>query len=256
MFLYEPIFYPLAIIAMLMVGISKGGFGGGLGMVGVPLMTLVIDPITAAAIMLPVLCVMDLLGLWAYRGKWVGRHLILLIPAAMLGILFGTLTFHMMDVDVLRLLIGLLALGFVAEHYARPIYRKGLEDGPPPGRISGVVWGACSGFTSFVAHAGGPPLSVYLLPQKMDKTLFVGTTVIFFTAVNYVKLVPYAWLGQFPTETLMTSLLLLPMAPVGIWLGVFLHKRISQGVFYAVCYLFLAITGVKLVHDGIRGLLG
>ena len=255
----DPWFYPVAVVAMLLVGVSKGGFGGGLGMLGVPMMSLVIDPITAAAIMLPVLCVMDLFGLWAYRRTWDGRNLAVLVPAALAGILLGSLTFHLLDADLLRLLIGLLALGFAAHHYGR-VWRRARGGGPPrpahrPSLPLGLLAGGASGFTSFVAHAGGPPLSVYLLGQRLDKTVFVGTTVVFFTLVNYVKLLPYALLGQLHGGNLLTALVLLPLAPAGIWLGLWLHRRVSESLFYAVVYLFLALTGAKLIDDGLRGLL-
>lgn len=255
----DPLFYPVAIVAMLLVGISKGGFGGGLGMVGVPLMALVIDPVTAAAIMLPILCAMDLVGLWAYRGKWHRAMMLRLLPGALLGILIGALTFRFLDADLLRLLIGAIALTFVADHYLRPLLirrRAAAMEGRPPSPTLGVVAGSVSGFTSFVAHAGGPPIAMYMLPLRLDKTLFVGTTVVFFTVVNYVKLVPYALLGQFSLGNLLTSLAFLPLAPAGIYLGVWLHNKVSQAAFYAVCYIFLVLTGLKLVHDGVRGVFG
>ena len=253
----DPWFYPVAVVAMLLVGISKGGFGGGLGMLGVPLMSLLIDPITAAAIMLPVLCVMDLFGLWAYRRVWDARNLVVLAPAALIGILAGSLTFRHLDVDLLRLLIGLLAVGFAAHHY-RGVWRRRRGGAAPRARRAslplGLLAGSASGFTSFVAHAGGPPLSVYLLGQRLDKTVFVGTTVVFFTLVNYVKLVPYALLGQLHAGNLLTALVLLPLAPAGIYLGIWLHRRVSEERFYGVVYLFLALTGLKLIYDGVAGL--
>ncbi len=255
----DPWFYPLAVVAMLLVGISKGGFGGGLAVLGVPMMSLAVDPITAAAIMLPVLCVMDLVGLWAYRGMWHARNLVILVPAALIGILVGSLSFRHLDADVLRLLIGLLALGFAVHHYWRAWQRRRAADGPVEARGPsvplGLLAGAASGFTSFIAHAGGPPISVYLLGQRLDKTVFVGTTVVFFTLVNYVKLLPYGLLGQLHTGNLLTALVLMPLAPIGILLGIWLHRRINEGAFYAWVYAFLLLTGLKLLHDGTRGLL-
>ena len=125
-----------------------------------------------------------------------------------------------------------------------------------PDRRAGSFWAALSGFTSFVAHAGGPPLSVYLLPQNMDKTRFVGTTVIYFAFVNYLKLVPYSFLGQFSGENLLTSLILSPLAPLGMWLGIWLHRRIDEQLFYQTVYLMLAVVGLKLLYDGVAALLG
>ncbi|MGH7003587.1 MAG: sulfite exporter TauE/SafE family protein, partial [Alphaproteobacteria bacterium] len=128
---------------------------------------------------------------------------------------------------------------------------------PAPRNVAkGTFWGILSGYTSFIAHAGGPPLSVYLLPQRLDKTVFQATTVVFFAAVNYVKLVPYALLDMFPAANLATSLVLMPAAILGTLAGVWLHKRVSDRLFYLFCYTFVLITGAKLLHDGLRGVFG
>jgi uncharacterized membrane protein YfcA len=178
----------------------------------------------------------------------------MLIPAAMVGIAVGTATFHLLEPDAIRLIIGGIALGFTANW----AWKKVRRHNPPAVGHSlpkGGLWGAVAGFTSFVAHAGGPPLNVYLLPLKLDKTVYQATTVIFFTAVNYVKLVPYAWLGQLSTGNLGTALVLMPLAPLGIWIGVWAHDRVREDVFYVAVYLFLALTGAKLTWDGVSGLL-
>ena len=120
-----------------------------------------------------------------------------------------------------------------------------------PGRIAGAFWGGLAGFTSTLAHAGGPPFAVYLLPQKLDKTLFVGTSVIFFFIVNYVKLVPYHFLGQLNVGNLAVALVFAPLAPLGIWLGVWLHRRVSERAFYNISYTLLLATGLKLVYDAL-----
>jgi uncharacterized membrane protein YfcA len=244
----DPLFYLAAIPAILLVGIAKGGFGGGVGLIGTPMVALTTTPTKAAAILLPILCVMDIVGVIAYRKTWDPVNMRILVPGSLLGILLGTATFRFLDESLIRLLIGALAVGFVLQHW--------LENQPPsqaagPSLRVGSVWATFSGFTSFVAHAGGPPLSVYLLPQRMDKTLFVGTTVIYFTVVNYVKLIPYSLLGQFSSENLLTSLLLLPLAPLGMWLGIWLHRRIEEDLFYRIVYLMLAVVGLKLLYDGV-----
>jgi uncharacterized membrane protein YfcA len=245
----DPWFYVAATVALLIVGISKGGFGGGLGVVGVPLMSLTISPLTAAAIMLPILCLMDLFSVRAYRRKWDPVNLRILIPAAMVGIAIATVTFKYVDVTFTKLLVGGIAVSFTLDFWLRVLRRK--VQGPPqdPSILRGGFWGALSGFTSFIAHAAGPPLSVYMLPQRLNRTVLVGTTVIFFTVVNYVKVLPYAWLGQFDTGNLLTSLVLAPLAPIGVTLGVWLHHRISDLSFYRVCYLLLLLTGLKLLWD-------
>lgn len=250
----DPWFYAVAIPAVVMFGISKGGFGGGLGVAAVPLMALVISPIQAAAILLPILCLMDLFSLWAFRGKWVSRETRILIPASLVGIAIGTLLFEYMSPAVIRLLLGIVAITFTLHYWIsrRLNATQRPADYPQPvGAIAAVV----AGFTSFIAHAGGPPLNMYLLRRNLDRTQFVATAVLFFTVVNYVKLIPYTWLGQFDAANLGTSLVLAPLAPVGIGIGYWLHQRISDRFFFFVVYVMLFIVGAKLINDGITGLL-
>jgi len=250
--LSDPWFYAVAIPAVLLVGISKSGFGGAFGAVAVPLMAIVVSPVQAAGILLPILCLMDLLGLWAYRGKWVRQELRILIPAAVFGIAAGTLLFGYMSADAVRLIVGAIALVFAVHYW---LHLAGTGTGRPPlPAAAGIVGGAGAGFTSFVAHAGGPPLSMYLLRRSLDKTEFVATTVLFFAVVNYVKLVPYAWLGQLSTSNLAASLLLAPFAPIGIAAGIWLHDRIAERLFFRSACIFLFALSLKLIGDGIRGL--
>lgn len=248
----DPWFYLAAVPAVLISGISKGGFGAGLGVVAVPMMALVLPPVQVAAIMLPILCLMDLVGVWAYWRKWEGSVLLRLSLAAVVGITAGALSFHLLESWTIRLLIGVIALGFTA-NYAVKRLRRSPVPARRPGAASGWLWGAVSGFTSFTAHAGGPPVNVYLLPLGLPKTQYQATTVGFFLLVNYVKLVPYTGLGLFTAENLTTSAVLFPVAIAGILSGVWLHDRVPTGLFYNACYGFLALTGVKLVYDGLSG---
>jgi uncharacterized membrane protein YfcA len=249
----EPLFYVATVPAVLLFGISKGGFGGGLGVLAIPLMALVVSPIQAAAILLPILCVMDLVSLWVYRGKWIGAELRILIPASLIGIGIGTLLFEYMSPAVIRLLLGGIAITFTVHHWVREKIRAG-KDQVVISPMIGMVAAATSGFTSFVAHAGGPPLSMYLLRRGLDRTQFVGVTVVFFAVANYVKLIPYAWLGQFDSTNLSTSLLLAPLAPVGIGIGVWLHNRVSDKFFFRFVYVLLFLVGIKLIFDGLKNL--
>ena len=240
------LFYPIAVIAILIVGISKSGFGGGLGVLAVPLMSLIIPPQQAAAILLPLLIVMDWFTIWHYRKTWDKRNLIILLPAAFIGILLGSLFFKYLTEAHIRILVGMLAVLFVGNYFIkRRAVKQHAADVP-----RGLLWGSVAGFTSFGVHAGGPPINIYLLPQQLDKSIFVGTTVLFFTIVNLVKVVPYMLLGQFNTGNLLTSLLLAPLAPLGVWLGVKLHNKVDEKLFYTLCYGFLLITGIKLLYDG------
>lgn len=251
--LSDPFFYAAAVPAVLLFGIAKGGFGGGLGIVAVPLLSLVISPTRAAAILLPILCLMDLLGLWAYRGKWDWPELRLLLPASLIGIVTGALLFGWMSAAVVRLIVGAVALLFTAHYWYHQLRNSGNTPGYLP-RAAGIVGGATAGFTSFVAHSGGPPISMYLLRRPLDKTRFVATTVVFFAGVNYVKLVPYTWLGQFSTDNLVASLVLAPLAPLGIAIGFWLHKNVSDLLFFRVVYVMLFFVSLKLIGDGISGL--
>jgi uncharacterized protein len=244
----DPWFYVVAVPAVLLSGINKGGFGSGLGILSVPLMALAVPPLQAAAILLPMLCLMDVVGVWAYRRRWDRGNLRILLPGAMVGILAGTFSAELLSDQTIRLLVGLIAVVFALNYYL------GFVALEPQGRHvpAGTFWGGVAGYTSFLAHAGGPPLVIYLLPQRLDKTLFVGTTVIFWAVVNYVKLIPYAWLGQFDIENLTTSLLLAPLAPLGMWLGIRLHRLIPQLLFYRICYALTLLVGLKLAWDGAR----
>ena len=249
----DPLFYLAAIPAVLIVGISKGGFGGGLGLVAVPLMALVIAPTQAAAIMLPILCVMDMIALWGFRGHFDKRNLQILLPAAALGIGIGALTFQYLSDHHLKLMIGLVTLAFCG-HWVKQQFSS-TEPAPKSADIGrGGFWGMMAGFTSFSVHAGGPPVSFYLLPQKLDKTLFVGTTVVFFATVNLIKLLPYGLLGLLPVGNLTTSLMLVHLAIIGVKLGLYLHSRINETWFYRLCYGFLFLTGLKLSWEGLVAL--
>ena len=249
--LSDPLTLTMAVLALLIVGISKGGMGGGLGVLGVPLMALAMPPAQAAAILLPILCVMDLMALKAFWKRWSWAHLRQLLPAALLGIAIGALTFTYFRASDVRLLVGLIAVGFALNYWFKPFQRLTMGK---PGAKSGLFWGSIAGFTSFVAHAGGPPVNIYLLPQKLDKTVYQATTVLFFTSVNYVKLIPYAALGQFNSTNLWISVVLLPLAAFGIWLGYKLHHRVPEKQFFQIAYVLLFITGCKLLVDGVQGL--
>lgn len=247
----DPHFYILAVAAVVIVGISKSGFGSGVSVLGVPLMALVISPPQAAAIMLPLLCTMDIFNVLHYRSRFDRTNLVILIPAALVGILLGTFTFRYLSDEHIRILLGVISVLFVINFFT------GQRDGGQqtgPDRVKGSFWGAIAGFTSFGVHAGGPPVNIYLLPQKLNKTIFVGTTVVFFTIVNYVKLVPYALLGQLSGGNLLTSLILAPLVLVGFWLGIKLHDWVNEKLFYNLAYFFLLVTGVKLLYDGLINL--
>ncbi|HYC38392.1 MAG TPA: sulfite exporter TauE/SafE family protein [Usitatibacter sp.] len=246
----EPWFYAVAIPAILLMGISKGGFGSGAGLFATPLMALAVPIPQAAAILLPILIVMDIAGLWAYRGVFSRENMRLILAGGVTGVALGTLTFRYFDEAWIRIILGLMAVGFVLQRYAL----RASTAPAPRSTPKGFFWSTFSGLTSTIAHAGGPPISIYLLPQQLEKSVMVGTTVIFFAVINAVKVVPYAWLGLFDARNLATSAVLAPLAPVGIWLGITLMRRLSQETFYRVCYALLLVVGAKLLWDGARAL--
>lgn len=247
MFLTDPLFYCAAIPAILITGVSKTGFGSGLVVMAVPLLSLVVAPRQAAAIMLPLLCLTDIFGTRAFWNKWDRRNLKILIPASLLGVAAGSISFHLLQTSKVQLLIGLIAVGFTLNFW---LGKKQSVQVQPPSIVKGGFWGAVAGFSSFVAHSGGPPANVFLLPQKMEKKVFVATSIIFFAFLNYVKLVPYFMLGLFKAETLQAALVLCPLVPLSTRLGSWLNQRIEEKQFYRICYLLLFVTGLKLIYDG------
>ena len=209
-FITDPFFYFIAIPAVLFVGIAKGGFAGTLGAITVPLMSFATDPITAAAILLPILCVMDIFAAWNFRHSFDVSHLKILLPASVIGITLAAVLMGKLTEDYIRIMVGIISIGFCLNHWFDLSARRNK-----PGKASGYFWGGVAGFTSAQVHAGGPPLSVYMLPQRLEKTTLIGTMVMFFFFINYVKLIPYSYLNLFTPRNLMTSLILMPVAPLG-----------------------------------------
>jgi len=245
----DPWFYVASTIAVLIVGIAKGGLGGGIGIVAVPLMSMVVSPLQAAAILLPLLMAMDALALRAYWRQWDWQYLEVLIPAALGGTVIGFFTAQYISVTGLRALVGIVALAYALQYFLP----RTNNHSKTTGRRSAMLWGATAGFTSFSIHAGGPPLQAYLLQQRMDRTTFQATGVLFFFVVNWSKVLPYAWLGQWSIDTLLTSLVLLPIAPIGVSLGRHLHQRINDAIFFGVIHASLFLIGIKLLYDAVIG---
>ena len=244
--MFDFYFYITAIPAVMLFGISKGGFAGPMAILAVPLMSMAISPIIAAGIMLPILIVMDITALYFYWNKWDLKNVKLIIPPSLFGILIGSLTFSYISDDGVRIIIGTIAILFILF----TILQTGSSVTRPTNN-KGIFWSTIAGYTSFLIHAGGPPLNFYLLPQKMNKTIYVGTFTLAFSIINAVKLIPYYFLGQLAVSNMIISLILLPLAPIGIIIGYYLHKKVSEKIFYNFIYLFLAIGGIKLIYDGL-----
>ncbi len=245
------LFYLTGAFVVILTGISKSGFAGGLTVLSVPLLSLFVAPQVAAAIMLPILCVIDISNIWHYRHDWVRRIVYLLIPGAILGIVIGTLTFSVVNPGVVKIAVGIIALWFAT----LSLLSLNAKRPPKPMGIGlGILVGTLSGFTSFVAHAGGPPAKGFLLSQNLPKTPFVATNSVFFFVMNLMKLVPYFFLGQFTEDNLTLSLFLLPFVPIGLLIGYQLHRVISQKYFTQLVGSLLVIAGVKLLYDGVSTL--
>ncbi|MGJ7490128.1 sulfite exporter TauE/SafE family protein [Variovorax sp. ZT4R33] len=242
----DPFFYAVAVPAVLLLGISKSGFGAGFGSLAVPMMALAVTVPQAAAILMPVLLLMDLLGIAAFRKDFDRRLLRFLIPCSLVGVLLGALLFRVLSAHMVSGIVGVFTLLFLAQ---RLVFPPKPGDAPPP-RAVGAVLTALSGFTSFIAHAGGPPLNAYLIPLRLTPVAFTATVAYLFFVVNLAKWVPYAWLGLIDLRNMATSLMLLPIAPLGVWIGIRIARRIDPVWFYRFVYLGMLLAGLKLLWDG------
>lgn len=243
-------FFAFAVPAVVFAGMSKGGFGSAAAFAATPFLALILTPGQAIGLMLPLLMVMDVTAIKVYWRKWdwpVARTLIL---GAVPGILLGGGLYGFANPDVFRFLIGVVAIGFV-------MYQASKAKGwikPPKAKMDtrgGLFWGAVAGFTSFVSHAGGPPAAVYLLSQKLDKTTYQATSVIVFWAINVLKFIPYFAVGIFSPETFKADFFLIPAAIIGVFIGAYLHKKMSERLFFGMTYVFLVVTGAKLIFDSL-----
>lgn len=243
----DPFFYAVAIPAVLLLGISKSGFGAGFGSLAVPVMALSVTVPQAAAILMPLLLVMDLLGVAAYRRNFDVTFLKFLLPFGLLGTLVGALLFKLLEARMVAGIVGGFTLLFLAQRLLFPP----RPDSAPPPKWLGAVLTVTSGFTSFVAHAGGPPLSAYVIPLRLSPIQFTANMAVFFFVINLSKWIPYAWLGLLDLRNMATSLVLLPLAPLGVWIGVRLARRISPVWFYRILYVGMLLTGIKLLWDSV-----
>lgn len=247
----DPWFLGVAIPAVLLTGIDKGGFAGGAGVLIVPLLALVVSPLQGAGIMLPILLLMDLIVLKAYWRQWDRPTLRLIAIGGLFGLGVGTLTAGMLTEAAVRLLLGVLALAFALNYWFGPKQFAARAASVP----KGLFWSTLGGFGNFIAHAGGPALNIYLVPLRLEKMAFLGTATAFWALLNYAKLPSYIALGMVTMDNFRTALLLLPFAPLGVWIGYRLQGRVSTAGFYRVVYVMMTVVGAKLAWDGARALL-
>jgi len=248
----DPLFYAAAIPAVILLGLAKGGFSG-LGALSLPLMALVASPVQAAAITLPILIVQDVVSVWAYRHTWDRRNVVILLVGAVSGILTGYLLAAQVSDAAVKLAVGIISVAFAIRRMV--VERLATPPKPAPADVPrGVFWGWVTGFTSMVAHAGGPPFQIYVMPQRLPRDIFVGTGAVLFALVNWIKVPPYLALGQFTAENMATAGALFPVAIASTWAGVLLVRRFSGQRFYTVVYVLLVLVGAKLVYDGAAAL--
>ncbi|MBS3847210.1 sulfite exporter TauE/SafE family protein [Devosia sp. J2-20] len=248
--IFDPYFVTIAVIAVLIVGLSKAGLLGSLGMVGVPLLSLIMPARDAAGVMLPVLLAMDAIAVYAYRKEVDWRVLRMMLPGAAVGTIVGWVLWAFVSDAAVLLFVGVITLLFILDALL-PI-RKKLE-GLPPSKPWGIFWGSFAGFTSFISHTGGPPFQIYVLPQRLPPAIYAGTSAVFFAIVNTSKLIPYFFLGQLNVHNLQLSAMFIPVGIVGVFAGIFLVRRISMKLFYRIAYWLVFLLALKLVWDGFRG---
>lgn len=249
--LTDPWFYVVAIPAVALFGLTKGGFAGA-SLPAMPLLALVMPPFMAAAIVLPVLLVQDVVTVYAFRRDYDVQMLKLMLPGALMGSILGALTAAWISPDQIRFGVGVLALAFCLNAWFGA--SGGNATPVPHDPLRARVWGCVSGFTSFVIHAGGAPFNIYALPRRLTKEALSGTSAIFFSLVNLMKVPAYLGLGQLTFETLKLSLVLLPAAIIANMGGIWLVRRVPLGLFYKILYGLLFILSLKLIFDGLRAL--
>lgn len=247
--LTDPTFYLLAIPAVILLGLAKGGFAG-VGAIALPLLALRFSPVQAAAILLPVLVVQDAVGVWAFRKNWDREILTLMIPSAVIGIVAAYLLAAKVSTTAVLATLGAISIVFAC--YRLWISRGGRvpvsRDAP---RALGVALGIASGFTSQVAHAGQPPFQMWVLPKNLTPPVLVGTTAIFFATINILKLPAYLALGQFTHENLLAAAVLTPLAIASTLLGVWLVRRVNAERFITIIYVLMIVVGVELLYKAV-----
>jgi uncharacterized membrane protein YfcA len=242
----DPLFYLLAFPAILLLGLGKGGFAG-VGMISTPLLALTMPPLQAAAILLPILLCQDVISAWAYRREWSAWNLKVLLPGSVVGVGAAWLFAAYVPNAYVEIAVGFTGICFVIYMFFAHVPTRPQR----PSVLAGMFWGSLAGFTSTIIQVGAPPYQVHILPQRLDKLTLIGTTIIFFALVNVMKLVPYFALGQFSTQTLATSAVLLPFAVASNFLGLWLARRTPTELFYKITYLLMLVISFALLCQGI-----
>jgi uncharacterized protein len=242
----------VSLAAVLLIAFMRGAFGGGFAVVGIPLMALAMDPLTAGAVLAPLFVAMDVVALRYWKpSTWSRPDLVVLVPSLMVGIALGYLTLSVLDARAVAIVVALITLTFAGLW----LLSGGKVTVQPRSVRKGMAAGLGSGVTTMVAHSGGPPLAMYLLPLGMTKELYAGTTSIFFTVANWTKVVPWLLLVELNAAAWTLMAISLLAVPTGVWAGWRLHQRLDQLQLYRACYGLLVVTALKLLWDGVSGYL-
>ncbi len=246
-------FYYAAVPAVLLVGLAKGGMGDALSLIGLPILALVVSPVQAAAILLPILVFMDMISLVVWRKHGDNATLTIMLPGAIAGIALGWATSALVPGNVLRVVIGAVTILFCLRYFWNNFGPGAGKTTPPHGQrpLLATMWGTLSGYGSFVAHAGGAPFQIYALPLQLPPREYTGTSVRFFAILNAVKLVPYFALGQLDTQNLATSATLLPFAPLATIAGAWCVRRMKPTIFYPFIYAMALIAAILIAREGL-----
>jgi uncharacterized membrane protein YfcA len=237
-------FFALACLAAGFVGMSKGGLPV-IGMLGVPTLALLISPVKAAALLLPLYVLTDVVGIWLYRRHFSWPNLRVLLPASLLGVLGGWLFAANLSDRAVSALVGTLGLAFCLNMWLR----RQVATEPKSARVGpGLFWGALTGFTSFVSHAGAPPFQMYMLPQKLEKAVYAGTSTLLFSFINWAKVGPYMLLRPYDWQDLQVVMWLVPAALLGTVLGAYLTKRLDERWFFRLVQLALFLVSLRLLY--------
>lgn len=267
---FAPNVHPaLALLAaaagVIVLGMAKSGFGGGVGIIAVPLFALAFGAERGNGILLPLLIAADILSVHHHWGTWDKRTLRILAPGTLLGIALGSaILFYIVRLlpthtslsataaraaseNMLALITGIISVLYVILDQIRQRFAAGWQF--RPGAKSGFAAGAAVGVVSTLAHAAGPVAAIFLLQQNMPRQAFMGTTVIYFFAVNTIKLIPYIALALINPKSLGVGLVFLPLVPLGTYLGARLNRRMSDKVFKVIVLTVVFLGGIQLIWD-------
>jgi uncharacterized membrane protein YfcA len=241
----------LIIAGIVLMGFSKAGFGGGLGILTTPLCVLAFErvhepPAFAIGFILPLLIIADLASVWHYRRNWELSNLKFLLPGVILGVLVGVQLIHKFSPRQLNVAIGVISMGFVLFQLAKEkIFAA--EGKFAPNHTIGVPCGIVAGITSTFANGAGPVISMFLIPQNLPKKIYVGTNALIFCYINWIKLLIFLPKGIVTAQTLRYGAAFIPVIPIGVALGVWLNRRVPERWFIRLVYLFTFLTGLHLV---------